>query len=277
MVVTSVILGFLYPCFGGHLIEADIENSGLGPLLGLENLDCVGGDETGDFAFGVGHVSKHAGPAGTGVDTRRHHPAAPPVKAEGAFLHDFLDGVHVPGVVRTGGHAILAADAAVLVDHDDAVGPAVGRFHGAHAQASGTLAVVAQAGDEDTPYVGVRPFLYGLDPGPVDSEGNIVFTLAGNGAGVTAQAAPQVNEHGVAFAFFLGTIPFHDYFPFSERFFPCAPKACQLQAANSATANKIPPNVKKILNQVTGSSFHGLRVTLSSGGCPQRKRIAVPS
>src|SRR5262249_35279255 len=107
-------------------------------------------------------------------------------------------GVDVERVVRTRLHAGLAADAAVAIEVHDAVGPAVERDGRADGHARRVVAVVAAQDREVATGVGIAAALHVLDPGAEGAERHPVLFLAGDRAGVTADALPLIDDEPVA-------------------------------------------------------------------------------
>jgi hypothetical protein len=106
-------------------------------------------------------------------------------------------GVYVEGVVWAGLHARLAPDTDIGVEVDD---PVVALEEGSGRTDSNTrrvAAVVAAKNRERA--TGVRPgaFFDVLDPGSIDAKGNLMLGLAGDRAGVTADADVLVYDEAV--------------------------------------------------------------------------------
>jgi len=107
-------------------------------------------------------------------------------------------GIHVEGVVGAGLHAGLAADAALAVEINDAIGSAKEGYGGADLDARGVIAVVAPEDAKVTFSIGKLAFLDVFDPGPIDSNRDIVLFLAGYRAGMTANATVLIDNKTVA-------------------------------------------------------------------------------
>ena len=114
--------------------------------------------------------------------------------AEVAFVGSVGGRVDVDGVIGAGVHAALAADAVPVVEVDHSVGGSEQRSGGADRDAGGVVAMVAAHHREMPVDMGERAGLDVLDPGAVHSEGNLVFALASNRAGMTADAAAAVEQ-----------------------------------------------------------------------------------
>jgi len=119
--------------------------------------------------------------------------------AEVAFLDDRDERVDVSGIIGAGGKAVFAADTAVFIDDDDAVFPFPCRLNRTIDHARGVLALIAEAGKEVAGKVGIPPFFDNLHPGSKYAQGNAVFGLAGYGATMAADAASEIDQHGISF------------------------------------------------------------------------------
>jgi hypothetical protein len=168
-----------------------------------------GGNQPGNLAVGIIKVAKlhRVGWAGLYTDWKETLLKAP--LTEITLLHDVIPGAHKAHVIRTGGHAITASDTPVGVDHHNPIlGPLIGRPYRTNRGANRPFAVVANQGKESFTHIGVAPFLNLFHPRPKAPQGNFEFRLAGQGAGVTADAATEVDQHGITF--------FHHNFPFRK-------------------------------------------------------------
>jgi hypothetical protein len=119
------------------------------------------------------------------------------MRAEVALGGRAILGIHVNRIVRTSLHASLATDAALGIEIDDPVATLVHRGHGANGDARRLLAVVAARDLKDAARVGKDALLDVFDPGPVDSDRNLIFGLARHGAGVTANAFAIIDYEAV--------------------------------------------------------------------------------
>jgi hypothetical protein len=95
-------------------------------------------------------------------------------------------------------HAGLAADAALVVKIDDAVGSAKQRNGGADLYARGIVAVIAAQHGEMAPRVGVKSLLDVFHPRTINTDRYIVFFLAGDRACMTADATVLIDKKSVA-------------------------------------------------------------------------------
>jgi hypothetical protein len=84
--------------------------------IGPESFCLPLGYQTRDLAIGVVQVTEVAGPRRAGQDTSGQYPFLDAHIAEAAFLRYPLFLIEDPGLVRAGHHAVLAADAASIID-----------------------------------------------------------------------------------------------------------------------------------------------------------------
>jgi hypothetical protein len=64
------------------------------------------------------------------------------VDAEVTFLKHSSNRICISHIIGTGGPAIITADAAVRVDHDDPILPFIGGLHGTYGIAYGTFTLI---------------------------------------------------------------------------------------------------------------------------------------
>ena len=103
-------------------------------------------------------------------------------------------GVDVERVVGARVHARLAANAVIVLEVNNAVVGAEQRRSRADRHARGVVALVAAHDVELASHVGKGSRLDVLDPGSIDPERNIVLALAGDRAGMTANAIVAVEK-----------------------------------------------------------------------------------
>ena len=190
--------------FGGGGVEGDVaavyvEQFGGRALLRFADGDFFAGQEVGDFAVGVVHISGDDGVFGTDDDAGRFQADVGAVGAVVAFCGRVCFGVYVDSVVGAGLHTGFAADAKAAVEFDNAVFPLVHCFDGADADARRVGAVVTARYLEVAAVVGEGAGFDVFDPGAVDAEGDFVLTFAGCGAGVAADTFAVVNDEAVVF------------------------------------------------------------------------------
>jgi hypothetical protein len=159
----------------------------------------VFGDHLCDFFIGVVQVPEDPGPPRADLDAGRFQASVDPVLAEVALLDDRNQGIDISGIVRAGGKTILASDTAVFVDDDDAVFPLPGCLDRAVDDAGRTITLVAEAGEKVAGDIGVPPLFDDLHPGAIHAKGNAIFRLAGHRTAVTANAPPEIDDHGISF------------------------------------------------------------------------------
>jgi hypothetical protein len=81
------------------------------------------------------------------------------------LLGDGDDGVNVPGVIRTRGDTVFAADTSVFIDDHNPVVLFPGGLDGAVDHTRGVVAIITEGGEKMPAYVRVLTFLDDLDPG----------------------------------------------------------------------------------------------------------------
>src|SRR5690349_9909079 len=118
--------------------------------------------------------------------------------AEMTFGGCALVGIDVDGVVRAGLHAGFAANTAFGAEVHYPIFALVHRGHGADGHARRILAMIAASHLEDAAGVGKCPLLDVLHPGAVHGERHVVFGLARDRAGVTADALAIVDDEPVS-------------------------------------------------------------------------------
>jgi hypothetical protein len=171
-----------------------VPDAGLRPLLDAALRHRLLADQLGDRRLGVVRVPRHDRALGADDDARRFEPALRAVRAVVALLGDAALLVQVEGVVGAGLHARTAADAAVAVQVHDRVGALVEGDHGTDLDARRRVAVVAAQHREVAADVREAPLLDVLDPGAEVPDRDGVLLLAGDRAGVAADALPVVDD-----------------------------------------------------------------------------------
>ena len=177
-----------------RLVGASVVHLRVRALLGRPDRDVVTGDDLRgrvERIVEIGHLDR-VGRAHD--DARRLEVLLDAVIAEVALVGRVGLGVDVDRVVGTCVHAALAADAVVVVEVDHAVGRAVEGVGRADRHARGVVAVIAPHHGEVPAHVRERAGLDVLDPRAVDSERDVVLALAGDGAGVAADAGIAVEQ-----------------------------------------------------------------------------------
>ena len=135
---------------------------------------------------------------GTDDDAGRLEPDFGAMRAEVALGGGAVVGIDVNGVVRARLHASFATDAALGVEIDDAVFALVHRGHRADRHAGRILAMIAARDLKDAASVGECSLLDVLDPGAIHGQGDVVLGLAGDSAGVTADALAVIDDESVS-------------------------------------------------------------------------------
>jgi len=129
-----------------------------------------------------------------GADAGRHEARTCPVIAESALASFVRNGVHKTRLVGAGGNALLAPDALCFVDLDGTV-QVISRTGRTYLFARGIGAMVAKARKLYAVYSWKLSHL-GVDHhGSPEPFGDIVFNLAGHGAGMTPNAFHQIDNH----------------------------------------------------------------------------------
>ena len=179
------------------VFRAEIEDLRPRALFRLAHHEGFVLDDPRDFAGGIVEVAEDAALGRAHADARRQQLVLDAVRAEVALLGGVGVRIDEELIVRARFHAGAAADAAVAVEIDDPVAALEERVGRADARARRLVALVAQNGKEEAAGVGERALLDGLDPAAVHANGNLVFGFAGDGAGVTSDAFPEVDGEPV--------------------------------------------------------------------------------
>jgi hypothetical protein len=161
------------------------------------------GDEFADFLLRIIQITKDPGSGRTDLDTSGIEACLDSVMTEVAFLDDRNQGVNIPRIVRTGGKAVFATDASVLVNHNDPIFPLPSRLNRAVDHTRGVITLIAEVGKKVTGDIGILSFFNNLYPGAIDSYGNAVFCLTGDRTGMATDAPPEIDHHPIPFLFDL--------------------------------------------------------------------------
>ncbi len=187
----------LHPA-GKARVQPDVEHVRLGVLLGFEHLDLVLSDQLADLAFRVVQVTEHAGTADAGFHARRQQADRDAVGAESALVGFAGIVIDEAGVVGASLDAVGAADAALAVDHDGAVGLLEGGADRAHRNAGRVGAVIAQPRQHVGAGVAVVVYFVGGNDGAEAVFRHGVFHDAADRARLAANALADVHDHGPA-------------------------------------------------------------------------------
>jgi len=106
-------------------------------------------------------------------------------------------GVDVERVIGAGLHARFTTDAARGVEVYDAVLALIESFGGTDSHARSIIAVVAAVDEKIAASVGKLAFFDVFHPGSIHANGHIVFGLARDSTGVTADALALVNYESI--------------------------------------------------------------------------------
>ena len=131
-------------------------------------------------------------------DARRLQANLGSMRAEVALRRSAFVGIDINGIVWTGLHTGLAADAAFGAEIDDAVFALVHRGDRTDRHAGRIFTVVASGDLKDAPGVGIRSLLDILHPSAIYGKGNMVLGFAGHGAGMAANALAVIDDKPVS-------------------------------------------------------------------------------
>src|SRR5574341_1567445 len=130
------------------LVDSDVEHVGRVTGLGPQNVHAIVADEQADRALRIVAIAENARADRARLHAGGLQPLGDPVVAPRALLRGPGAHVEIARAVGAGLHAVLAADAVLAVDENDAVPGPVGRARRAHLDAGRMLALVAQLRDE---------------------------------------------------------------------------------------------------------------------------------
>jgi hypothetical protein len=178
------------------LLIDDVVDSGFGPGFRFPNLCTVFSNFNRNPRLGIIEITKNPDFAYTGFETSRLPALIDPLNTVSAFVDYLAFFVHVPGIVRTCQHAVLAADALLIIDDYDAVFVGLGCTGRTHSLAMGVVTVVALSGIkiQAQVWIGTSDFTL-MYPVPVFPQGNMVFRLTGDHAGLAVYAPRRIYEH----------------------------------------------------------------------------------
>jgi hypothetical protein len=148
--------------------------------------------------LGIAEIAENHGFGWTNFHTGRLYSGLNPMKTPMTLLHRVVNRMQMPHSIRAGGHAVATADTDVGIDNHNSIIPFGGCLHGTDRHAGRMIAVIAQQRQKMPPYMRVGALLDFFDPRSPDTEGNIVFTLTGNGAGATTDAPAKIDDNGIA-------------------------------------------------------------------------------
>jgi hypothetical protein len=117
--------------------------------------------------------------------------------AEVALLDDGDQGIDVPRIVRTGGETVLATDASMFIDDDDAIFPFPGRLDRTVDHARRVVTLIAEGGEKVPRRVRILPLFDNLHPGTEHPQGNMVFCLAGDGTAMATDTPSKIDHHRI--------------------------------------------------------------------------------
>jgi hypothetical protein len=120
------------------------------------------------------------------------------MRTEIALGRGVVVGIDIERIVGAGLHAAFATDTAAIVEIYDSIRTAEERVRGANFDAGRVVAVVTSHHAEVSPGLGELAGLHVFHPGSEDSDGDLVFFLAGNRTGVAADTSILVDNEPVA-------------------------------------------------------------------------------
>jgi hypothetical protein len=181
----------------GRLFSADVEDLRLRALLGPSHRDGLALHDLRDFACRVIEITENAAFRRTDAHACGLKLVLDAVRAKVALLGRVRIRIDEQLIVGTRRHAGAASDARIAVEVDDAVAPLEEGIGRTDADAGRVVALIAEHGKEEAFGVGERSLLDGLHPASVDADRNLVLGLAGDRAGVAADAFPQIDRETV--------------------------------------------------------------------------------
>jgi len=102
-------------------VTVDVEESWVGSLFGFADRDGFACEDLRDLGRRIVHIARNDRVFGADVDAGGFETDVDAVRAVIAFGRRVIVGVHIDGVIWAGLRASFAADAAAVVEIDDAV------------------------------------------------------------------------------------------------------------------------------------------------------------
>jgi hypothetical protein len=128
----------------GIQVALNVKNLRIGSQVRFDYLSWKGGQQLSDLALGVPHIPEDSSPTQAGLHAGWFNSRIHAVPAELTFLNDSFQRVDGAHVIRAGGHAVFAPDAAMRVNHHDAILALPGSLDWAVGQADGIIAIITQ-------------------------------------------------------------------------------------------------------------------------------------
>ena len=178
-------------------LDPDVEQLRVGALLWLAHRDLLLRDDTADLTGRIIEVAWNNRARRADDHARRFEVLFHSVRAVMALGCGVGVRIDIKRVVGTRLHASLAADAAVVIKIDNAVKAPVQCARRANLNAGSAVTVIAAENAKVPAGMGKLAFLDVLHPGSKHTHWNLVFLLAGYGAGVTTDAAVLVDDKAV--------------------------------------------------------------------------------
>src|SRR5712692_629388 len=179
------------------IVNADIKEFRPGPLLRFSYAHLLVCDDSAYSAVGVIEIAGDDRLLRADDDASGFEAHLDSVGAQVTLRGRIRIRIDVERIVRAGLHARLAADAAIAVEIDDAVGAAIERYGRADLDAGRVVTMVAAENTEVPPRIGIFALLYVLDPRAVNSERDVVLFLTGDRTRVAADAAVVIDDKTV--------------------------------------------------------------------------------
>src|ERR1700756_4064334 len=178
-------------------IDADIEQFGPGTLLRFAHTNLLHGDPTANLAAGVVKIpgEYRLGRADNFASWFETH--FDPGSVEIAFRGGVAVGINIQRIVGTGLHAGFAANAAFVIEIDNAIRPSEQGHRGTNFNARRIVAMIAAQHREVAAGIGITAFFNVLYPRPIYPDGDVVLFFTSDGTGVTADAAVLIDQESV--------------------------------------------------------------------------------
>src|SRR5712691_8076540 len=184
------------------LFGAEIVDVGAGAFFGLANAYRLAGDDLGNLSVRIVHIAGDDRAFGADDDAGGLQADLDAMSAIVALSGGVAVGVDVERIVGAGLHAGFAADAASIIEIDDAISAFVEGLCRANSHAGSIIAVVAAIDKEKAARVRELALFNIFDPGAVDADRDIVLGFASDSAGMAADAFPLVDDECI-FHYFL--------------------------------------------------------------------------
>ncbi len=179
-------------------VDADVEQFGFRPLLGLAHTDLFQRNPPANQAVRIVQIAGQNRLGRTNHFARGLVSHLHPRSIEITFGGGVTIGIDVKRIIGTSLHAGFTTDAPFVVEIDDAIGTTEKCHRGTNFDTRRVVAMVAAQHCEVSPRVGIESFFDVLDPGSIHADGDVVLFLAGHRAGMTADATVLIDDESVA-------------------------------------------------------------------------------